>query len=138
MIALLTPAFEPVISTVDVLHVGVKLGGSGESVEFAGMNGIVKSTARHFAFTAPVFNHRCVAILDYADAVDARTQNVEGQIRSINFKILILTQPLHADSHRTDSKLNLNRLIHQVQKRHTGVLRKIDGCRPNMQRGSGA
>ncbi len=90
-------------------------------------------TAGNFAFAIANDNYRGVAGFIHVDSVNARTQDRESQVGSIDLEIFVTIQMPHADAQRALGDLQLNGVVVEVQKRKTSAGSKTNRRGAEMQ-----
>jgi hypothetical protein len=80
----------------------------------AGVNRVRRSAAGYFALTVSNGNHRRVAVFVDVNTVRARPQNVERQIRRVDFQRLIVIHSTNTNIQRTFRQADLDHIVVKI------------------------
>jgi hypothetical protein len=125
MIAFLGPIVEA-IGVAEIGYFGIKLIGAAECSSLPAMQAKILAVAGGFAFAFANADDRVITVGAGLHAIMSRLTNRECLVRSIDLEVIISAEPAYGDADGSRRKLNLNRLVVEIQKRKTSIGRHTD------------
>jgi hypothetical protein len=101
--------------------------GSGESDSLLGMDDHILRPGRSLGLTFAHLHDRRVAFVIHLDAILARPQQRQRQIRRIDFDVIVRIQRAHAHVHHAGRDAHLDRVVVDIEEREAGVASKAHG-----------
>ena len=122
VIAILGPVIER-IESVNWLDIGGKRVRSAECTSLPRAQIEALAAAGGLAFAHADAYHGVAPVRTRLHAIAARLQDRERLVRRIGLEVIVLAKSAHRNIDRARTKLDLNRIVIQVQERDAAVLR---------------
>ena len=132
-------AIGPIVELIRIaklIHLGVQIVRPTERAARSGLQRIALPIPGRFALAFSNRDHGVGAVCARLHPITARLVDRERQIRRVDFENIVLVQFPHANVDRARRKLDLNRVIIQIQKREAGIGIQTNHCRPQLQLGA--
>ena len=137
MIAVVGPIVEG-IRIVEVGHFGIELIGAAECSSLPAVQAKILAVAGGFALTFANADDRVITVGAGLHAIMSRLNNRECLVRGVDLEVIISAEPAYGDADGSRRKLNLNRLVVEIQKRKTSIGRHTDHGRSELNFGTRA